>query len=549
MEYNILTNLSYCYSFFEEAQGLLFYTHIPPIFISILFATFILFQRRDKLGILLGAIALFFSAFATIDLLQWILIDSSSFIMASRSVLGILTALLFLFSHWFVHEFAVARPLPRWMTAVWLLAFLPIFVFTPTRFNISGYDIRDCIAIENPWFTNYYYALGLLAIILMVFSVFGSRKSALLSRNTRLAQNLVFTGSTLFVLSFLVTGVLASYLVDQGYLPDFGLAQYGVAAMSVFIGFLAYVTAYYRGFNVKVLAAQILVAALIILIASQFLFVRTSTNRILVSITFALSTVFGVMLIRSVQREVKQRELIEKQEKDLEHINKQQENLLAFISHEVKGYLAKSQAAFAGIVQGDYGEVPARLKTMADSGLTDMRKGVDMVSDILEASNLRKGTVSYEHHTFDFKQAIDEVISDLTKTAAQKGLELHFSSAAGDYRLMGDEAKMRRHVIRNLIDNSIHYTQQGSITVSLSRNDSTIHFSVKDTGIGISKDDMQNLFTEGGHGKESLKVNADSTGYGLFIAKQVTEAHGGKIWAESKGAGAGSKFIVELPVT
>jgi signal transduction histidine kinase len=60
---------------------------------------------------------------------------------------------------------------------------------------------------------------------------------------------------------------------------------------------------------------------------------------------------------------------------------------------------------------------------------------------------------------------------------------------------------------------------------------------------------MKSLFTEGGHGKESIKVNVDSTGFGLYIAKQVVDSHGGKIWAESEGAGKGSRFIVELPAS
>ncbi len=137
---------------------------------------------------------------------------------------------------------------------------------------------------------------------------------------------------------------------------------------------------------------------------------------------------------------------------------------------------------------------------------------------------------------------------DLRQTAEKKGIVLEVSIAGGDYALIGDEAKIRRHVIRNLIDNSIHYTPTGSISVSLSRSNDAIHFSVKDTGIGITKEDMARLFTEGGHGKESIKVNVDSTGYGLFIAKQVTEAHGGRIWAESKGKGQGSEFVVEFPL-
>ena len=60
---------------------------------------------------------------------------------------------------------------------------------------------------------------------------------------------------------------------------------------------------------------------------------------------------------------------------------------------------------------------------------------------------------------------------------------------------------------------------------------------------------MHNLFTEGGHGKDSIKVNVHSTGYGLFIAKEVVEAQGGKIWAESEGQGKGSTFIVEFPTS
>ena len=104
------------------------------------------------------------------------------------------------------------------------------------------------------------------------------------------------------------------------------------------------------------------------------------------------------------------------------------------------------------------------------------------------------------------------------------------------------------HVIRSLIDNSIRDTPHGAITVSLAPRGKMMRFSVKDTGVGITTDDMKRLFTEGGHGKDSIKVNVDSTGYGLFIAKQVVEAHDGKIWAESEGAGKGSEFIVELPV-
>ena len=70
---------------------------------------------------------------------------------------------------------------------------------------------------------------------------------------------------------------------------------------------------------------------------------------------------------------------------------------------------------------------------------------------------------------------------------------------------------------------------------------------MKDTGVGISPEDRSRLFIEGGKGKDSLKINVESTGFGLYIAKKIIEAHGGRIWVESEGPGTGSTFSVELP--
>jgi signal transduction histidine kinase len=83
--------------------------------------------------------------------------------------------------------------------------------------------------------------------------------------------------------------------------------------------------------------------------------------------------------------------------------------------------------------------------------------------------------------------------------------------------------------------------------VSLEKKRSKAIFSVKDSGIGISKEDMKNLFKQGGRGKNSLKIDTHSTGYGLYIARKIIEAQKGRIWAESEGEGKGSTFFVELP--
>ena len=233
--------------------------------------------------------------------------------------------------------------------------------------------------------------------------------------------------------------------------------------------------------------------------------------------------------------------------KELEIANASQESLLYFISHEIKGYLTKSEAGFSEIIEGDFGPIPETLRTMAQSALSEVRKGVATVMDILDASNFKKGTMSFVKAKFDLQKAVREVVADLKSSADEKHLTIDLAIGEGAYFFEGDEDKIRRHVIRNLIDNAIRYTPAGSIRVELTGGEK-LHFSVKDSGVGITPEDMRNLFTEGGHGKDSIKINVHSTGYGLFVAKQVVEAHGGNIWAESEGAGKGSRFMIEFPI-
>ncbi len=257
-------------------------------------------------------------------------------------------------------------------------------------------------------------------------------------------------------------------------------------------------------------------------------------------------TAFFIVLLGSIQI-VRSTVNLQIAEEELEFANTQQESLLHFISHEIKGYLAKSEAGFAAIIEGDYGETTPELKGMATAALGEVRKGVTTVMDILNASNLKKGTVSFVKKPFDLGKAVEKIVTDLQATAEEKGLKLELHLPPEQVMVTGDDHKIEKHVIRNIIDNSIKYTQHGNVSVTISKNGTMARMLVEDTGVGITAEDMSRLFTEGGRGKESIKVNVHSTGYGLYIAKQIVEAHGGHIRAESEGAGKGSCFVVELP--
>jgi signal transduction histidine kinase len=146
----------------------------------------------------------------------------------------------------------------------------------------------------------------------------------------------------------------------------------------------------------------------------------------------------------------------------------------------------------------------------------------------------------------DFRKVVEVAATKQRPYAEAKGLSFELKMQDSDYSMSGDELQLGE-AVRNLIDNSINYTQQGSIAVILGAVGKTIRFMVKDTGFGLTDEDKTKLFKSGGRGAESLKVNTNSTGYGLVFVKGVVEAHKGKVWAESAGRGKGSTFIVELP--
>ncbi len=231
----------------------------------------------------------------------------------------------------------------------------------------------------------------------------------------------------------------------------------------------------------------------------------------------------------------------------LKETARKQRELLHFFSHEVKGHLAKSKAAFASIVEGDYGAVSSTLDSMAHAALADSQKGVDTVMSMLDDSDSASGTMRFDKKSFDLSAVARRVAEEFRPRVERKGLML-LTSIDDLCVLQGDEEKLERHVLRNLLENALRYTPVGHITLSLKKVDGGIRLSVTDTGVGITAGDMERLFTEGGHGEHSKDINADSTGYGLFVAKQVVEGNGGRIWVQSEGAGTGSQFFAEFPL-
>lgn len=235
--------------------------------------------------------------------------------------------------------------------------------------------------------------------------------------------------------------------------------------------------------------------------------------------------------------------------KDLEESIKQRESLVHLVTHKVKGSFTRSKYIFAGLLDGMFGTISPEIKEIAEKGLESDNMGIETVDLVLNVANMQKGLIKYDMKTVDFKEIVLSSVSDKKISAETKGLKIEnkieMEPKDGNYNVLGDPIWLKE-AVNNLIENSIKYTKEGGITIGLERKESKLLLSVKDTGVGITEEDKKNLFTEGGRGKESVKVNVDSTGYGLYTVKLIVEAHKGRVWEESGGEGKGSEFFVEL---
>jgi len=522
---------------------LIYYSHLGPLIASTLIGIAVIFNNpRALINRALFVITTTFAVWVYADLVLWAS-EKAEYVMFFWAILVPIELLIYVASWYLIYVFANrGEEPPLRQKAIAALTFVPVFLFTHTSYNLLGYDLTNCdrAAVEGPLW-QYVYLVELIFIAWIAQITYVAHKKI---RETGERKQLLAVGIGVIAFLAIFTAGNITLILEL----DWSYEQYKLFGMPVLAAFITYSAIRFKTFDLKVITSQALVIAVSVLVFS-LLFIRTIENvRVITILTFVLVCILGYILVRNVRREIEQRILIQKQEKELEVVNQQQENLLHFISHEVKGYLTESEAGFASIAEGDYASTPPKLKEMAGGALATVRRGVRTVMEILDASNLKKGTMSYKKVSFDFKKAIVDVANHLKKSADEKNLKIDVSIGEGVYTMQGDEEKLRQHVIRNLIDNAIKYTPAGAVEVRLTDGEK-LHFSVKDNGVGITPEDMKNLFTEGGHGKDSIKVNVHSTGYGLFIAKEIVAAHGGKIWAESDGAGMGSKFIVELPMS
>lgn len=358
---------------------------------------------------------------------------------------------------------------------------------------------------------------------------------------------------------YMLVGVSLSYILlivtNFVFVVVFGntyFVKFGPLFMLPAVFGMGYAILRHKLLNVKTITTEILTFA--ILSISLFeVFVADNFLELIFRIgLFCLFFLFGVFLIRSVLKEVEQREKLEVLTKELEAANKKLTELdklksefLSFASHQVKAPLAAIRGWASLICDGTYGTCSTDVLEACQKIGVSADRMVVLVSDFLNLRKIEEGKMDYKFEKVDGVKIIKEVVEELKLLAQNKKLEFSFESGIGEVWINVDIQRIRQ-VFQNLIENSIKYTDSGFVKVKAGTEDGHLIFSVSDSGHGISKDLLPHLFEE--FKRDATVKLIEGTGLGLYIAHEIVVAHKGKILVESNGPGKGSKFLVKIPL-
>ncbi len=255
-------------------------------------------------------------------------------------------------------------------------------------------------------------------------------------------------------------------------------------------------------------------------------------------------------MVRDISRWVKiQQELISaKQEADA--ANKAKGEFLANMSHEIRtpmnaiiGFSHLCLQTGLGVIQRDY------LEKVYVSALSLL----GILNDTLDYSKIESGKLDIEKAPFTLNEVLSNVSFNVGLQAGEKNLEFLIDNGIGiPQSLLGDSLRLGQ-VLSNLASNAVKFTEAGEVEVKvvaqrLAHGQVVLRFSVRDTGIGMSDEQIGKLFLSFSQADLSTTRKYGGTGLGLAISKHLVELMGGRIWVESK-PGKGSLFSFELPFT
>jgi signal transduction histidine kinase len=231
----------------------------------------------------------------------------------------------------------------------------------------------------------------------------------------------------------------------------------------------------------------------------------------------------------------------------LRHLDRSKDEFVSMASHQLRTPLTSVKGYISMVLEGDAGRISDSQRQLLGEAFSSSERMVRLIDDFLNVSRIQTGKFVIDKHPIDLSKLVEQEIDSLGSSALVRNMKFVYNPPRNFPIINVDESKIRQ-VVMNFADNAIYYsTDNSDININLSIEGDNAVFTVKDTGIGVPRDEQDQLFTKFYRASNAKKQRPDGTGVGLYLAKKIINAHDGRVIFESS-QGKGSTFGFSLPI-
>ncbi len=228
-------------------------------------------------------------------------------------------------------------------------------------------------------------------------------------------------------------------------------------------------------------------------------------------------------------------------------IEKMKTEFVSISAHQLRTPLSAIKWTIRMLLDGDLGELTLEQRDFLEKTYRSNEKMINLINSLLDVTRIEEGRYLYKPVLTEIEPICQFVIKSYEEEIKRKNITVDFKKPEKRLpKIMMDVEKIKL-AIQNLLDNAIRYTPPGGkVTITLKYGKKEVGFSIKDSGVGIPKEQQSRVFTRFFRGANVMRMDTEGSGFGLYIVKNIIEAHGGKVWFESE-EGKGATFYFNLP--
>ena len=364
-----------------------------------------------------------------------------------------------------------------------------------------------------------------------------------------------------FVVSYAIFAVCVSIVTNvllPFYLQIYILYWFGPLVLAVSITVVAFEMLFFYGWNMRLFLVELFVTCIVLTMIVQASLFSTVLTKIINTIITGLILLVSYFLLKSVKNETVIKKKTEKLVEELEGINEKLKSLdrkksdfMTIASHHLRDPLTAIKGYASMLIEGSYGDnITVDAYVAIRKIYESSERLVVIVNDFMTVSNIESGDVEYIYSIEDINVLVAAVCDEMNIAIESSGLSFSCVVDSAKKSMVKVDIGKIRQVFSNLIDNALKYTKEGFVKVEVVQGgkDDKVQVKISDSGIGMSKATMNELFKKFSRAEGISKINTGGSGLGLYVAREMAKEHMGDIYAESEGKGKGSTFIIELPL-